>query len=105
MRNGLYLEQSRTDCTLYTPESFEYLTLKAGIIDVPEEILEETYKFADSCKYLSWEEFFTSYLIENSSGTIYRYSKSTLSEAYKTAGTIKRIISVLPEQIRPEESN
>ncbi len=100
-----YLEQSKKACTLYAPESFEYLILKAGIIDVPEEILEETYKFADSCKYLSWEEFFTSYLIENSSGTIYRYSKSTLSEAYKTAGTIKRIISVLPEQIRPEESN
>ena len=103
MRNGLYLEQSRTDCTIYAPESFEYLILKAGIIDVPEEILEETYKFADSCKYLSWEEFFTSYLIETSSGTVYRYNKSSLSEAYKTSGTIRKIIVVLPEQIRPEE--
>lgn len=98
-----YLKQSNKDCTLYAPESFEYLILRAGLLDVSEEILSETYKYADSCKYLSWEEFFTSYLVEISSGTVYRYSKSSLGEAYKTAGTIKKIISILPEQIRPEK--
>ena len=98
-----YLKQSNKDCTLYAPESFEYLILRAGLLDVSEEILSETYKYADSCKYLSWEEFFTSYLVEISSGTVYRYSKSSLGEAYKTAGTIKKIISILPEKIRPEK--
>ncbi|WP_139182201.1 MULTISPECIES: hypothetical protein [unclassified Ruminococcus] len=68
---------------------------------MPEDIIDETYKYADSCKYLSWEEFYTSYLVEVSSGTVYKYNKSSLGEAYKTAGTIKRIIGVLPEQIRP----
>ena len=98
-----YLKQSKKDCTLYAPESFEFILLKAGILNVAREILSETYKYADSCKYLSWEEFFTSYLVNVTSGTIYKYNKSSLGEAYKTAGTIKKIISVLPEQIRPEK--
>jgi len=31
---------------------------------------------------------------------VYRYSKMGLGEAYKTEGTIRRIMSILPEQIR-----
>ena len=45
------------NCTLYAPESFEYLILSAGIVDVPKGILQETYLYADSKAYMSWEEF------------------------------------------------
>ena len=96
-----YFEQTDRNCTLYAPESFEWLLLKANIIDVPAEVLEKTYLFADSCKYMSWEEFYTSYLIEHTENTIYRYSKSSLGDPYKTDGSISKIISTLPEQIRP----
>ena len=96
-----YLKQSNMNYVLYAPESFEYLILEAGIIHVSDEVLRETFKYADSCKYLSWEEFYTAYLMEVTAGTIYRYNKSYLGEAYKTGGTLKKIISALPEQIRP----
>ncbi len=58
---------------------------------MPEDIIDETYKYADSCKYLSWEEFYTSYLVEVSSETVYRYSKSSLGEAYNYTVTERLI--------------
>ena len=98
-----YLNQSKKDCILYAPESFEYLILEAGIFDVPEDVLHKTYEIADSRKFLSWEEFFTFYLVEISSGTVFKYGKASLGEAYKTSGTIRRIVRVLPEKIRPND--
>lgn len=98
-----YLSQTKRDCVLFAPESFEFLILKAGIINVPEEVIKETYKYADSCKYMSWEEFYTSYLINVTMNTIYRYSKSSLAEAYMTAGNLRKMINILPEQIRPDD--
>ena len=95
-----FLEASDTQCTIYAPESFEFLILQSGILEVPSPVLQETYLFADSVKYMSWEEFFTQYLVQETQGTIYRYSKSSLAEAYRTEGSLRRIIAVLPEQIR-----
>ena len=43
-----YLKQSDKKCVLFAPESFEYLILEAGIISVPEKVLQETYLLADS---------------------------------------------------------
>ena len=40
---------------------FEYLLLKADILDIPKTVLEETYNYADSKKYMSWEEYYTDY--------------------------------------------
>ena len=51
-----YLETSNVNCTLYAPESFEYLILSAGLLDVPKGILQETYLYADSKVFMSWEE-------------------------------------------------
>ena len=96
-----YLGQSKQDCTLYAPESFEYLILESGILDVPDEVINETYQYADSCTYLSWEEFYTSYLVEAASGTVYQYRKSSLGKAYRTVGVIRKMTRILPEQIRP----
>lgn len=97
-----YLQMGVRNCVIYAPESFEYLLLKAGVLDVPTTVVETTYEYADSVDYISWEEFYTAYLIQISQNTVYRYSKSKLGEVYKTDGIIRRIKNILPEQIRPE---
>ena len=97
-----YLRMCGRDCVIYAPESFEYLILQSGIVNVPDSVLEDTYLHADSVKYMSWEEFYSAYLTQESQGTVYQYNKSRLTDAYKTEGTLNRIKSVLPEQIRPE---
>lgn len=94
-----YLEASGRKCVVYAPESFEYILLKSGIAEVPEDILEKTYAYADSKEYISWEEFYTRYLIKKTMGTVYHYNKSKLPEIYKTEGAIKKIVSVIPQQI------
>ena len=94
-----YLSVSKKSCVLYAPESFEYLLLKAGIIDVPVKVLEKTYEYADSTKFLSWEEFYTDYLVDASKDGVYRYTKSHLGKAYKNPKVIERIKEVMPKQI------
>ena len=94
-----YLAVSNRKCVLFAPESFEYLLLKADIFDVPKAVLEETYNFADSEKCLSWEEYFTDYIVQHSVKTAYKYSKTKLNDYYKAPKVIEKIKHVLPEQI------
>ncbi len=95
-----YLQSSHADCVIYAPESFEYLILSSGIMDVPEAVIQKTYEYADSTRYMSWEEFYTAYLTELTQNTVYRYSKSKLAEFYKTEGTVSKIAAVIPKEIR-----
>lgn len=98
-----YLAVSGKKCVLYAPESFEYLLLKANIIDVPQAILDETYNYADSQKFFSWEEYYTDYLVQNTKNTPFRYGKTRLNENYKSPRIIEKIKSVMPDQIIPVE--
>lgn len=98
-----YLGVSGKKCVLYAPESFEYLLLKADIIDVPQVILDETYDYADSQKFFSWEEYYTDYLVQNTQNTPFRYGKTRLNESYKSPRIIEKIKSVMPNQILPVE--
>ena len=77
---------------------------RANRADVYKDANRKTVvnEYADSKEYFSWEEFYTSYLVSVTQGTIYRYGKSKLAKAYKTEGACKRIVAELPEQIRPE---
>ena len=86
--------------TLFAPESFEYLILESGLLNVPRAVLEETWDYADSASYMSWEEFYTAYLSEKSRNEVYQYSKRKLNNYYKTQGSIERIKKLLPENIR-----
>ena len=95
-----YLETSNIHCVLYAPESFEYLILSADFTDVPKSVIEETYLHADSESYMSWEEFYASYLTNITKDTVFRYTKTKLAEAYKTEGAVARISFVMPEEIR-----
>ena len=95
-----YLSVNDIDCVLYAPESFEFIILKAGIVDIPEQIVDETFKYADSIKYISWEEFYTEYLIKATEGTIYKYSKTRLNNNYLQHKILEKIKNVLPDQIK-----
>ena len=88
------------DVSLYAPESFEYLILRSGVIEVPRTVTEETWDYADSMKFFSWEEFYTGYLSDITRNDVSQYSKGKLSEYYKTAGHLDKISSILPECIR-----
>ena len=94
-----YMRDTRNKIVLYAPESFEYLLLRANIIDKTSEVTEKTYELADSRQYFSWEEFYTAYLIEQTRNTIYEYSKKKLKDTYLTSGNFRKIVSQLPEQI------
>ncbi len=100
-----YLETSNVNCTLYAPESFEYLILSAGFMDVPKGILQETYLYADSKAFMSWEEYYSSYLADITRNTVYQYSKLKLAEVYKTQGAASQIASVMPPRIIPESGD
>ena len=84
---------------VYAPESFEYLVLLSKIVPVNQEMLEHTYDYADSKYYLSWERFYTELLKNNSSGTIYQYTKRNLNKTYLTQGNIKKIKENMPKAI------
>ena len=86
--------------SIFAPESFEFLILESGLIEVPTTVLEQTWDYADSVKYFSWEEFYTWYLSDISRNEVYQYSKRKLNNFFKTAGSIKRIGNVLPESLR-----
>ena len=86
--------------SIFAPESFEFLILESGLIEVPMTVLEQTWDYADSVKYFSWEEFYTWYLSDISRNEVYQYSKRKLNNFFKTAGSIKRIVNVLPESLR-----
>ena len=86
--------------SIFAPESFEYLILQSGLIEVPKAVLAETWDYADSVKFFSWEDFYTSYLSEISQNQVYQYSKRKLNGFYKTLGSIDKIKRTMPESIR-----
>ena len=59
--------EERGQTLLYFPESFEWIILKSGVISGTgiREKLEHPEIYADSCRYMSWEQFFTD-LLESS---------------------------------------
>ena len=87
---------------LWIPESFEYLLLKAKVIDFDglNEILENTYNFVECSKFSSWERFFTSLAIENSSKE-HKYKKNSEDDYYcNNEGTRIKIRKVLPMNLQ-----
>ena len=95
-----YIESNHKNCVLYAPESFEYLILCAGIMDIDRNMIDATYDYADSTKYMSWERFYTEYLAAQSKGTVFQYQKRRLNKAYLTEGTLKKIVLQLPDLIQ-----
>ena len=96
MRSARRLEDK---CSLYAPESFEYIILQSGIVSVDIKILDDTYDYADSKEYSSWERFFTSYLVDITRDTPLRYNKHKLNKNYLLQGNLNKIKAILPNII------
>lgn len=82
---------------LFLPESFEWIVLKSGVIQgIEPSRIEQPELYADSAKFMSWEQYFTELLINETKGIDYlRYKKSKLAEFYlqeKTAEMIRKEI-------------
>lgn len=87
--------------TLYTPESFEWIILKSGLIPDPpginiNKILESPQNYVETTQYFSWERYFSSLLrlaTSGRSGLV--YSKEQLPDAYKQEPAVKKILNVM----------
>lgn len=61
MRSVVHALEVNKGSYVWTPESFEYLILRSGIIQAEglSKIMEEPGEFVESGKFSSWERFFT----------------------------------------------
>lgn len=82
---------------LFLPESFEWLLLKANLMEDSsiDKILAEPIEHIDSKKYISWERFFTDLLIEKTEGTYWQYSKQSLNPVYLHEKNMQEIMSII----------
>lgn len=92
---SLYM-QSHPEVYAYLPESFEWLVLSSGLIDGNRvrDILANPEDYADSSEYFSWEQFFTSLLIDETKDTYLHYSKSRLNKTYLNMKEKEAILKV-----------
>lgn len=97
------IAKSRKDVTMYFPESFEWVILKSGIINIKDidSILAEPERYIESRDFFSWERYFIQLLIDATSGSdIKKYDKSRLKPYYLEGKNRDSIIGVLPQSIR-----
>lgn len=87
----------RDSITICLPESFEWLLLKSGIIKSPEieRTLENPSEYIDSAHYMSWEQFFTHFLKEQTKGTPFEYKKSELAEPYSILQNASKVMALI----------
>lgn len=90
---------SSSGMAIYLPESFEWLILKADVIrdKTVEKVLENPSEYIESKEYMSWERFFTAYLVEKTKDTYLRYSKNKLNEVYKNSKIQDKIVREIPD--------
>lgn len=83
---------------IYLPESFEWIILSSGVIELSDPMkVTNAELFADSEKYMSWEQYFTKLLIDlTKDSSFQRYSKSKLSPFYHQERVVQRIKETIP---------
>lgn len=81
--------------TLYLPESFEWLVLRAGIVTDSEikNILADPSAYIDCKKFFSWERFFTDLLVQKTKNTYLAYTKRSLNHAYLQDAMKRKILN------------
>lgn len=86
---------------IYLPESFEWMILKSGLLKQGhlQAILERPYDYIESEKFSSLERFFTSLLVDVTSGTYLQYNKASLNRAYMDPKEQATIVSTMPEML------
>lgn len=82
---------------LYLPESFEWIILKSGVIGDSEiaEILNHPEDYIESKDFFSWEQYFTTQLIQRTQESHLRYSKRQLNPVYVQEKILDKILSVM----------
>lgn len=78
------------------PESFEYIILASGIIKVDKTKLVETYNFAESSVYFSWERYYTE-LLEDESNGMYKKDKNAIPMFLRNPINIKKFYDFVKE--------
>lgn len=68
-----------------------------------DDVLQNTWNYVDSEKYLSWERFFTDYLERGTEQTPFHYTKSKLNKAYLSPVMQKAILKNTPVAFLLEE--
>ncbi len=83
--------------TLCLPESFEWLLLKSGILksSTVDKILEDPTNNIESADYMSWEQFFTSVLKQETAGTEHPYKKEALAAFYTEPGNADKVMALI----------
>ena len=61
--------------------------------------------WGDSKEFMSWEEYYSSYLADITRNTVYQYSKQRLAEVYKTQGVVSKIAAAMPVAILPNKDS
>lgn len=102
MKSVMHALEINQTSYVWTPESFEYLILKSGIVQAEglNEIMGNPGEFIESGKYSSWERYFTQLLEDSTSNTIYAYNKGKLNPNYLTKGNVEKMKKMLPEPQR-----
>ena len=95
-----FMEVHPGQLRLYLPESFEWLILKSGILknQAPIGILQDPSNYIDSTLYFSWEQYFTSLLIQLTQDTVMRYSKDHLNRVYLQEGNVEKLLKAMEEE-------
>lgn len=81
---------------IFLPESFEWIVLKSdAVLGVDNEMIEHPELYADSKKYMSWEQYYTDLLVKSTKDSGYmKYKKTKLSDYYLQDRIIDLIMSI-----------
>lgn len=97
-----YMRYKITSLEVYAPESFEYLLLSSGLFqdkDIVDKV-ENTSEYADSVKYMSWERFYTTLLVEVTNRTQMKYDKDKLNVYYLSERNKNLILKQVPDVLK-----
>ena len=97
--NTLAAAKQNGKVALFLPESFEWLVLKSGVIEIEDldSILATPEDYIDSAEFLSWERFFTDLLRKGTENNpVCQYSKDKLKPFYYEGKNKERILSLIP---------
>lgn len=90
-----YQSLSAKQVVLFLPESFEWLVLKSGVIEISEiNKIEMPNRYIDSKEYSSWERYFTTLLINETKDVKYQkypQNKGKLPEFYIHENSMQKV--------------
>lgn len=97
MEKLMQLIKNEPNVTLYLPESFEWLILKAGLIEAENmnEVMEHPEDHIESKDYFSWERYFTAFLIQNTQNSYMKYAKRQLNPVYLQDKVSSKILNLM----------